>query len=118
MERKLKKKRMVLIFTMLIIFTFLLFGCASKPDQSSKENTTIEQWEYKVIQYYDQGVGPFYNPEAKTKYDGISGTFAEDTISSILQTEINKLGSEGWEMVSFTGDGQSVSTIMIFKRQK
>jgi hypothetical protein len=96
----------------LIFLVLSLTGCST----TAKQGPT--QWEYKVIQYFDQGTGPFYNSDPKVQNGGTYGPLIEDSINSSLQEEINKLGSEGWEMVSFTGDGQSVSTIMIFKREK
>ena len=103
----------------MILLLFSIVACTTNRLEPTATVETEEKvrWEYKVIQYYDQALGPFFDANSTIQTTGSTGTLVENSISESLQDEINELGSKGWEMVSFTGDGQSISTIMIFKRQ-
>ncbi|MCD8538572.1 MAG: DUF4177 domain-containing protein [Leadbetterella sp.] len=63
----------------------------------------MKKYEYKIF---------------KTKPEGFWGTKVE---SEKLETEINKLGSEGWELVSTmdtnAGYGATQEIILFFKRE-
>lgn len=57
------------------------------------------RWEYKVIKF--------------SKRNFLSGTIDPDAFES----ELNALGREGWELVSFTQDQMAIA-VAVFKRSR
>lgn len=112
-----RKKSLFLIFLLLVLLSTLVSGCSKSDTELSATSNNIK-WEYKVISFYDQAVGPFYNPSQNTISGGSTGSLSEDSVNAVLESTMNQLGADGWELVGFTGDGVSVSTVMIFKRMK
>lgn len=114
-----------LLFLVLIIASCSVFTgsqAQASPEGTASQAQTLEEepqkWEYKVLRYDDNVWGPFASGDVKYEDAGDSGVLVEDSASSALQERMNKLGQEGWELVSFTGEADGVSTVMIFKRAK
>ena len=82
-------KKTLLVVTLLIILS-LFTACSSNASSKS------ERWEYKVISSFLQGGH-------------------EPSIQDV-STKLNKLGEEGWELVS-DSDGGSVNHLFILKRR-
>jgi hypothetical protein len=101
----MKRRQVMLVAVLLLVAVAGLSGMAvSRPDKSGSSG---EQWEYLVVAGGNVNLTPTDNPSMRKE----PGAFAREDFP--LESNLDKLGKNGWEMVTVT-----VGPTFIFKRRK
>lgn len=101
-------KRLTPMTLILLVLTLsmaaIVFTVAPAPGQTT---ATVQQWEYKVLDTRDLLIHPQLT-EALVSEMKSAGT----TAATCLESPFDKLGTEGWELVSYA------DRVAVFKRPK
>jgi len=98
-----------------VVLALALSACrptdSNTPPTVAPTSPAIQTWEYKTLEILNFVTGPFGFPD-----DCVQDTcFGEDTDSRTLEV-LNRLGSEGWELVGVGHTPPDTGAILLFKR--
>jgi hypothetical protein len=111
MKRQIPFKRTILL-ALLMLAPILVLSVKTIGQEDKGTSPTGEQWEYLAIANASRtNFSPTGNPNMRKAPRGAFGTEA-----FVLETQMDKLGAEGWELVSVTGAPND--PIFYFKRRK
>ena len=111
MRRPIPFKRITLA-AFLIFAPILVLSVKTIGQEDKSSSPTGEQWEYLAIANASRtNYSPTGNPNMRKAPRGAFGTEA-----FVLETQMDKLGAEGWELVAVTG--APTDPIFYFKRRK
>lgn len=109
MNAKNPLKRTTLLALLLLVPIFVL---SVKTTGQEDSNASSEQWEYLVIANASRtNFTPTGNPNMRKAPQGAFGAEA-----FVLETQLDKVGAKGWELVAVTGT--PTDPIFYFKRRK
>lgn len=78
---------------------------------AQKRNTQRIMWEYKLVTF------PTGDPLTELNAE-LDAALKGKPVSKEPEASLNKLGAQGWELVTIMRDGRNSPTVYVFKRAK